>query len=67
MNGKLFDDIGFIGDTTCAQQILDSTYVFPPDTDPATKFFLEEAGFTYWKMLKAEVATYVTTKDFQHY
>ena len=45
MRGKLFDDIGFIGDTTCAQQVLDGTYVFPPDTDRATKFLLEKAGF----------------------
>ena len=67
MKGKLFDDIGSIGDTTCAQQILDGTYVFPPDTDPATKFLLEEAGITYRKMSKEEVATYVTTEDFQDY
>ena len=57
MSGQLFDDIGFIGDTTCANQVLDGTYVFPPDTDPAIKFLLEEVGFTYRKMSKEEVAT----------
>lgn len=67
MTGKLFDDIGFIGDTKSAQQILDGTYVFPLGIDPATQFLLEEAGFTYRKMLNKEVATYVTTEDFQDY
>ena len=38
MKGKLFNDISFIGDRTCAQQILDGTYVFSPDTDAATIF-----------------------------
>ena len=67
MKGKLFDDIGFIGDTTCAQQILDGTYIFPSDTDPSTTFFLEEVGFTYRKILHKEVATYVTSEDFRDY
>ena len=67
MSGQLFDDIGFIGDTECAQQILEGTYVFPPGTDPATQFLLEEAGITYQKMSKEEVAMYVSTEDFQDY
>ena len=67
MKGKLFDDIGFIGDTECADQNLNSTYVLPPDTDPATKFLLDEAGLTFRKMLKEQVATYVITEDFQDY
>ena len=67
MKGNLFDDIGFIGDTTCAQQILNGTYVSPPDTDTATKFLLEEAGITYRKMPHKEMATYVTTEDFRDY
>jgi hypothetical protein len=31
--GKLFGDLGFTGDTECAQQILEGTYDFPLDTD----------------------------------
>jgi hypothetical protein len=34
MRGKLFDDIGFIGDTTCAQQAIDGTCVFPQIQTP---------------------------------
>ena len=41
--GKLFNDIGSIaiGDTLAAQQILVRTYIYPPYTDPATKFIFE--------------------------
>ena len=34
-SGKLVDDIGFLGDTEAAQQILEGTYEFPEDTDLA--------------------------------
>ena len=30
--GQLFNDLGFMGDTKCAQQILKGTYEYPPDT-----------------------------------
>ena len=39
--GELFDDIGFHGDSEAAQQILDGTYVFLPNTDPATRLLFE--------------------------
>ena len=40
-SGKLFDDIGFLGDTQAVKEILEGTYVFEPDVDPATNY--------YWK------------------
>lgn len=65
--GKLFDDLGFMGDTAAAQQILEGTYVYPPDTDPATRLLLEEAAVTYSKLSREDVASYVTVEDFQWY
>ncbi len=35
--GQLFDDLGITGDTIWAQQILEGTYDYPPDTDIWTK------------------------------
>ena len=64
---KLFADIRFLGDTEQAQQILEGTYDFPPDTDPATKLLLEEASITYLKMSPEEVSTFMTVDYFQHY
>ena len=66
-SGKLFDDTGFIGDTFASQQILDGTYVYPPDTDSTTKFLLGEASRTYKVMSGAEIATYVTVANFQYH
>ena len=42
-HGRLFDDLGFTGDTEAAAQLLEGNYEFPEGTDPATKLLLEEA------------------------
>jgi hypothetical protein len=65
--GKLFDDLGFTGDTECAQQILEGIYDFPPDTDIWTKKILQEAHYTFSRMSGAEILTIITTEDFQDF
>ncbi len=66
--GQLFDDLGFMGDTKCAQKILEGTYDYPPDTDKWTKKILQEAHFTFsQKMSGIEIATMITMEDFQNY
>ncbi len=59
----------YVGDTTATQQILEGTYVFSPDTDPATRLLLEEAAITYASMSTDtdEVLNYVSVSDFQLY
>ena len=39
----------------------------PPDTEPTTKFLLEEASRIYKAMSGVEISTYVTIADFQYY
>jgi hypothetical protein len=63
---KLFDDLGFTGDTECAQQILEGTYDFPP-TDIWTKKILQEAHYTFSHMSGAEIMIIVTMEDFQNF
>jgi hypothetical protein len=65
--GQLFDDLGFMGDTKCEQQILKGTYEYPLDTNIWTRKILQEAHFTFSRMPGAKVATMITTKDFQDY
>ncbi len=65
--GKLFDDLDFRGDTECAQQILEGTYDFPPDTNIWTKKNLQEAHYTFSHMSGAEITIIVTTEDFQNF
>ncbi len=66
--GRLFDDLGFMGDTECAQKILKGMYDYPPDINKWTKKILQEAHFTFsQKMSGIEIATMITTEDFQNY
>jgi hypothetical protein len=65
--GQLFDDLGFMGDTKCAQKILEGTYEYPPDTNEWTKKILQQAQMTFSQMSGIGIATMITTKDFQNY
>ncbi len=38
--GTFFKDVGHLADGPVAQQILEGTYEYPPDLDPATRFFV---------------------------
>lgn len=44
--GKLFDDIGYLGNTACTKAILEGTYDFPPEMDPHTRLLCEQAVFS---------------------
>jgi hypothetical protein len=48
-HGQLFDGLGFMGDTECAQMIHKGTYDYPPDTDIWMKKILQEAHNTFFK------------------
>ena len=65
--GQLFDDLGFMGDTKCSQRILKGTYDNPPNTDIWTKKILQEAQHTFTCMSGKEIATTISTADFQQY
>ncbi len=65
--GKLFNNLGFMGDTKSAQRILEGTYNYSPDTDKWTKKILQEAQFIFSQMSGTEIATMITTEDFQNY
>ena len=65
--GTFFEDIGHLADGPVAQQILEGTYAYPPDLDPATRLLFEEAAATYAALSPTEIATYVTPEDFQQF
>jgi hypothetical protein len=65
--GQLFDDLGFMEDIECAQQIIEGTYDYPPDTDIKTTKILQEAHYTYFQMSSAEIAMTIITEDFQNF
>lgn len=59
--GTIFDDIDFLGDTEAAQ-VIEGTYEFPDDCDPATCLLFDEAAHTYTAVSKEEVVSYVTQR-----
>jgi hypothetical protein len=65
--GKLFDDIGYLGDTTSTKAILEGTYEFPPEMDPHTRLLLEEAHRAFSLKSTEEISNFVSTEDFQYF
>ena len=65
--GQLFDNLGFMCDTECLQQILEGTYEYAPNTDIWTKKILQEAQHTFSHISGKEMATTISTADFQQY
>ena len=63
-SGKVFYDIGLIGDT--ARHILEVTYEFSNDTHPDTRLLLEDAAVIFKKLSGEEVSIYGMVEDFQH-
>ncbi len=45
--GTFFDDIGHLADGPVAWQILEGTYIYPVDLDPATHHLFKEAAVTF--------------------
>jgi hypothetical protein len=65
--GKIFDDIGYLGDTTCSRAILEGTYEFPPDMDPHLRMLFEEAHRVFSLKSTEEISNFVSTEDFQYF
>jgi hypothetical protein len=65
--GQLFDNLGFMGDTECSKQIVEQTYKYSPDTNIWAKKILQEAHYTFSHMSGIEIATTISTTDFQQY
>ena len=65
--GQLFDDFGYLGDTTSTRAILEGTYEFPPDMDPHLRMLLEEAHKVFSNKSTEEISNFISTQDYQHY
>ncbi len=65
--GKFFEDVGHLANGPVARQILEGTYKYPQDLDPATQLLFEEAMAAYAALFPTVIATYMTPEDFQHF
>jgi hypothetical protein len=64
---QLLHDIGHLGNTQCALEILKGTYTFPPNTDQWTRMILEEAHHTYTILAQGKNKTTISMRDYQDY
>ena len=53
--GALFELLGYSADTETAEDILEGTFIPPPDTDPATIITLDEIARIWSKMATGEM------------
>jgi hypothetical protein len=65
--GTFFEDVGHLVEGPVSQQILEGTYKYLQDLDPATRLLFEEAAQTYVALSPQEVAMYKTPEDFQQF
>ena len=65
--GALFELLGYSADTQAAEEILQGTWVPPPDTSRATLLLLEEIARIWKKMEGGEINIVVSQEDFQYY
>ncbi len=66
-SNKLCNNIGHLGDTQCALDIFDGSYIFPPNTDPWTIKILQEAHYTFEMLSNEPINTTVSVLVFQSY
>jgi hypothetical protein len=66
-SGQLFDDIGYLGDTTSTRAILEGTYEYPPEMCPHTWLLCEEAHRIFILKMTEEICNFVTTEDYQYF
>eukprot|EP00956_Cyclotella_meneghiniana_P034366 scaffold104037_cov45-Cyclotella_meneghiniana.AAC.3 len=66
-NGALFDEFGYLGDTTSTKAILEGTYEFPPEMDEHTRLLCEEAHRIFSLKSTEEISNYVSSDDFQYF
>eukprot|EP00956_Cyclotella_meneghiniana_P012156 scaffold17260_cov86-Cyclotella_meneghiniana.AAC.3 len=66
-HGKLLEDLGNLGDTAAARRILEGTYEFPENADPATVLLLKELARMALEMEGENDDGWLTVPEFQDY
>jgi hypothetical protein len=60
-------DLGHLGDTACAQDILNGTYIFPPDTNEWTIKILQEAHHLWMLLNNKPISTSISIAGLKGY
>jgi hypothetical protein len=63
----LMNNLGHLGNTKCAREILDGTYTLPPNTDKWTIKILQEAHHTWMLLNNEPIYATISVANFQGY
>jgi len=64
---KLIDQLGYLGDSEIATQIVEGTYNIPDKVDDATALVLEEIGHIGVELYNGDVTISITPEEFQYF
>jgi hypothetical protein len=64
---EIMNDIGYLGDTQHARDILEGTYTYPSNTNKWTMKILAEAHMSYLRLSSKSIKTTVSAFDYQDY
>jgi hypothetical protein len=67
MQEPLVSQLGYLGNMEAASQILNGTYVCPPELETETQLFISALRVTSRTMMVSKVSTLVTKEDFKSY
>jgi hypothetical protein len=67
MQEPLVSQLGYLGNMEAASQILNGTYVCPPELETETQLFISALRVTSPTMMVSKVSTSVTKEDFKSY
>jgi hypothetical protein len=62
---KLIDQLGYLGDSGIAQQIVEGRFEIPDEVDDATALILEEIGNIGVKLLNGDITIDITKEEFR--
>jgi hypothetical protein len=67
MQEPLVSQLGYLGNTRAASQILNGTFICPPELETETQLFISALRVTSLAMMANKVSTSVTKEDFKSY
>ena len=66
-SSTLLEQLGYLGDTEIAQQLVEGRYELPEDLDDATTLLLQEIGRVGIQLTNGEVKIDISPEEFQYF
>jgi len=64
---KLIEQLGYLGDSEIAKQLIEGRYEIPDELDDATALLLQEIGRVGVQLTNGDITITITPEEFQHF